>query len=467
MRIILICFNLLLSTINVLAQNENNIWYFGNYAGLDFNSGTPVSLNNGVLDSYDNTSTISDSAGNLLFYTNGENVWNANSLFMTNGQGIGGSNTGGQAALIIRQPFQDSIYYIFTADAFGASGGLKYSIVNMHGSGGLGTVTQKGIVLQDTSTEKLAGIHYCVGKFTWLITHKGNSNEFYCYKIKANGLDTVPVISAVGQIHPAGPWGTVNNTAGQMSISKTGSKIGCVQFQSGKIEVFDFDLNTGIVSNPILLNSTYQGAWGLEFSPDGTKMYLSVYTSPNIRQFDVTLGNANAISASAISVGSTSTTACPGFSGAVGYLQRGPDDKIYIAHCGLNYLSVINEPNKAGLLCDFVDNGVQLGNRVSTFGLSRAIANECMNTGVDDIALININTLFPNPNNGTFSIDISNATEIKLLDLKIFDALGKLVFAKKSVLSDFKNIQSNLDPGYYTVLLDRNNEKVIKKMIVY
>lgn len=90
-----------------------------------------------------------------------------------------------------------------------------------------------------------------------------------------------------------------------------------------------------------------------------------------------------------------------------------------------------------------------------------------MNTGVDDIALMNINTLFPNPNNGTFSIDISNATGIKYLDLKIFDALGKLVFAKKSALSDFKNIQSNLDPGYYTVLLDRNNEKVIKKMIVY
>ncbi len=466
MRIVLICFNLLLGITCVVAQNENNIWYFGNHAGLDFNSGTPVPIPNGTLFDYDNSSTVSDIAGNLLFYTNGETVWNANHQQMTNGANIGGSTTGGQAAVIIKQPFQDSLYYIFTADAFGASGGLKYSIVNMQGSGGLGTVTQKGIVLHNPSTEKLAGIHYCIGKFTWLITHKANSNEFYCYKIKANGLDTVPVISAVGQIHPAGPWGVVNNTAGQMSVSKTGSKIGCVQFQSGKIEVFDFDLNSGVVSNPVLINNTHPGTWGLEFSADGTKMYVSVYTNSSILQYDVSLGNAAAISASETIVGNVSLSPCPGYSGATGYLQRGPDDKIYIAKCNSNNLSVIESPNMSGALCNLVDVGVSLGSGTSLFGLSRAVANECKTTGINSFQN-SILSVSPNPNNGTFSIDISNASEIKYLDLKIFDALGKLVFAKKSASSDFKIIKTNLDPGYYTVLLDGNNESIIKKMIVY
>nr|MBP8668799.1 hypothetical protein [Bacteroidia bacterium] len=74
---------LMIITTDVWGQKESNIWYFGNHAGLDFNSGSPVAITNGGMMTYDNASAICDSAGNLLFYTDGQMVWNANHQIMS------------------------------------------------------------------------------------------------------------------------------------------------------------------------------------------------------------------------------------------------------------------------------------------------------------------------------------------------------------------------------------------------
>lgn len=69
------------------AQKQGNIWYFGDHAGLNFNSGNPIPLTNGATynDSYphsEGTSVICDSAGSLLFYTNGQKIWNKNHIII-------------------------------------------------------------------------------------------------------------------------------------------------------------------------------------------------------------------------------------------------------------------------------------------------------------------------------------------------------------------------------------------------
>src|ERR1700675_989300 len=63
-------------------QKEANIWYFGYEAGLDFNSGVPVALTNSAMDQFEGCSSIADSNGNLLFYTDGQTVWNKNHVQM-------------------------------------------------------------------------------------------------------------------------------------------------------------------------------------------------------------------------------------------------------------------------------------------------------------------------------------------------------------------------------------------------
>src|SRR5690606_37559289 len=105
-------------TISTYAQ-EHNIWYFGTYAGLDFNSGVPVALTDGQLNTMEGSASIADSNGNLLFYTNGVSVWNKNHEIMENGTGLMGDSSSIQSALIVLKPGSNTIYYIFTVAAGG------------------------------------------------------------------------------------------------------------------------------------------------------------------------------------------------------------------------------------------------------------------------------------------------------------------------------------------------------------
>ncbi len=56
---------------SALAQREAAQWYFGQKAGLNFNNGAPVALTDGMLETHEGCSTISDINGNLLFYSDG------------------------------------------------------------------------------------------------------------------------------------------------------------------------------------------------------------------------------------------------------------------------------------------------------------------------------------------------------------------------------------------------------------
>ena len=52
---------------------QNNHWFLGHYASLDFTGGTATPAT-GALETLEGTATISDQGGNLLFYTEGSTV---------------------------------------------------------------------------------------------------------------------------------------------------------------------------------------------------------------------------------------------------------------------------------------------------------------------------------------------------------------------------------------------------------
>ena len=60
----------------VYSQKEYNNWYFGYYAGISFQNGSPFALLGSAMQQAEGTATISDNDGNLLFYTNGRTVFN-------------------------------------------------------------------------------------------------------------------------------------------------------------------------------------------------------------------------------------------------------------------------------------------------------------------------------------------------------------------------------------------------------
>ena len=115
-KIITILCLLLLANTLLLAQ-QANVWYFGDHAGLNFNTTPPSALLNSQMYTHEGCSTVSDSLGNLLFYTDGRDVWNKNHQVMPNGSGLMGHESSTHSAIVIPKPGSNTIYYIFTADA--------------------------------------------------------------------------------------------------------------------------------------------------------------------------------------------------------------------------------------------------------------------------------------------------------------------------------------------------------------
>jgi hypothetical protein len=368
---------------SIKAQKEDYNWYFGDGAALCFTSGTPVPLNNCALFCSDNSSTVSDTAGNLLFYTNGDTVWNKNHVIMTNGSGLLGSNNSGQCALIVQQP-QSDLYYIFTVDQFAGANGFRYSIVDMSLQSGLGEVTTKNVILITPCTEKIDAIYDSSSGSYWILTHAWASASFNCYKLTSTGLNTTPVVSTIGSVNSGGSqYGY--NASGQLTFSVNGSTVASGVYDNGTIELFDFDLSTGTLSNVRTITG-YSRIWGIAFSPDNSKLYITRWTYDDIIQFDLNAGTISNIMASATVVGQATSTN-PNYS--AGYLQLGPDNKIYVARFQMNYIGVINDPDSLGNLCSFVNNGVFLGSHTSQAGLSRVACNRMTNSTLSTDIIIN------------------------------------------------------------------------------
>src|SRR4030095_16264209 len=104
-------------------------WLFGWKAGIDFSSGNPISSTFSQMASIEGSSSIADTSGSLLFYSNGESVWNKLQQPMSNGSGLMGDQSAAQSSLIVPLPESDSIYYLFTTAAL-AGYGARYNIID-------------------------------------------------------------------------------------------------------------------------------------------------------------------------------------------------------------------------------------------------------------------------------------------------------------------------------------------------
>ena len=214
---------------------------FGQGGGISFNSGFPVPItgsqvfgNPTMPSDYlysEGCASISDSSGNLLFYSNGEKVWNRNNSVMSNGNNMMGFYSSSSSAFIIPVPSSDSLYYLFTTDGLERylQNGLRYSIIDMcldNGNGGVISM-QKNILVLDTVSEKLCAVANPNGTDVWLIVHKFFSDAFYAYQITPFGINP-PVISNVGSVHVgiSGFFNGCGGAIGQMKASSDGNKIG-------------------------------------------------------------------------------------------------------------------------------------------------------------------------------------------------------------------------------------------------
>lgn len=318
-----------------------------------------------MLQAYDNTSTLTDSSGNLLFNTNGLTVWDKNQSQMPNGTSLGGNLRAGQSALIVPQPLT-SKFYIFTV-GYALYDAFRYSIVDISLNGGNGAITTKANSLLTNSKEKIDAVYNPNASSYRVMTHSRNSTQNYSYKLNSQGLQTsTPFISNIGNSHSGGSSGGYN-AIGQMTFSEDGSILASAIYSLGVIEIFNFDFATGYLSNAISLSGFFR-PWGIAISDNNRYFSYTEWYDDDVVQLDLISGNPASIISSKTIVG-TGTFPNPTSGYKIGYLERCPDSKIYIAKFGQNYISAINQPNNAGLSCGFVDNAISLGSKTCDAGL--------------------------------------------------------------------------------------------------
>lgn len=384
---------LILLPMVAFAQKQGNIWLFGEGAGLNFNSGIPVPVSgsrvygspSSMIDFLysEGCSSISDSAGNLLFYSNGSFAWNRLHQPLHNSSGLMGFYSSAHAALIIPMPDSDSLFYLFTTSGMERhlAGGLRYSVVDMcldSGNGGI-ISSEKNVLLLGEAGEKLAAARHPNGRDVWLIAHKHFTNAFYAYLITPTGINT-PVITSIGLIH-VGTSAIYNGTEaaiGQMKISSDGRRIALAvgNITPSRIEVLDFDPNTGVLSNYINL-SPFPFVYGIEFSPDNTKLYFTGVGTEGVGQFDLTAGGGTPAGI----LGSKTVVSTYGCQPSG--MQLAPNGKIYVARCS-NTIAIINSPNNSGTASAYVENALMIPGSSSITSLPSFIAGYHYNNGIPD-----------------------------------------------------------------------------------
>jgi|694.fasta_scaffold00068_107 hypothetical protein len=333
----------------------NYNWFFGKNAAISFNpiqsGGTPVILS-GAMESQEGVASISNKEGQLLFYTNGETVYTSGNTVMTNGTGLSSSGTSTQSVVIVPKPESDK-YYLFTTDYNGNPNGFEYSIVNMGSQNVDGVVETKNIKLINTPlSEKVTACSNTSEDSYWIITHTSGDTSYYTYKLSSTGLSG-PIITNIGSTH--------NTARGYMKTSPDCSKLISLLYDEDIIDIFDFDSTGGTLSNFISLTGmTFDiGPYGLEFSSDSSKFYVSEGAGEKVYQFDLTYTSSTEMIDNVIEVGNISGA-------SFGALQLAPDERIYLADYNNTNLHIIHRPNGLGVQCNFESSGISLTNSTIT-----------------------------------------------------------------------------------------------------
>jgi gliding motility-associated-like protein len=360
----------------IYGQNEANWWFFGAFAGIDFNAGAPVATTAGQLDTTEGCASIANPCGMLLFYTDGITVWDSAHQVMQNGNGLLGDPSSTQSAIVIPQPGNNDRYFVFTVGDVMPQTGLNYSVVDMTLNGGLGAVLpgEKNINLLMDSTEKVTAAVNAAGDSAWILSYaesvpgSANFNSFYAFKLTASGMDLSATVQS-----------TFNNVQttdrrGYLRVSPDGGAIAMMTQQfvdatnvnetARGAWFFSFNSTTGRVFNPLRLE--FPGnlhAYGTEFSPDNSKIYIDLNTAQSGFDGERTLVQYDrGISGFATQPSTVYQTDVnnPNDNVSRGGMQLGPDGIIYYTRKNTIWLSTITNPNAAAAAASFALDGFRV-----------------------------------------------------------------------------------------------------------
>jgi len=294
LRLFLFFFLNMLAVAGFSQNLERYNWYFGNSSqAIRFNRTTtiPTIVAKSIPFGTGGGSTASDPAnGNLLFYTDGNNVFDANHIVMPNGGGLTGTSSANQPTAICPVPGQPGKYFLFTNTAnFPAAGAISVSVVDMNQFGNalfpapaLGDLESKNTAIPGliNRAEGMIIIPDANGIDFYLITQPINSQDFSVTPINAAsytgtyttntlaGLTQFPISVANFSYHAG-----TNRIAVAPQDLNTDALILTFDPANGNLAFDRFIFNSGLqTTNP---PTTNQAIYDIEWSANGNFLYLS------------------------------------------------------------------------------------------------------------------------------------------------------------------------------------------------
>ncbi len=425
----------------IAADTRANIWYFGSQAGIDFNPPGANAITDGAMDAMEGCTAVSDRNGQIIFYTDGDIIFDQTHTQIDIGLGGTPNATGSssQSVISVSVPGDETLFYIFTtqsnSDLPGTTYNFSYSLFDLKGNNGLGRVIEKNVPLFAKSTERIAA------NANWVIMHEYGNNNFRAYPISANGVGS-PVVSSTGEDYSII---SADNGKGYMKLG--GSNLGLAVVEdngsgpTNYLDVYDFDGASGEVSNLRRADLSAAGANGLAYGIEfgGPKIFVSINNgaSSQIMEYWLDANDSLNLSAPIMSTGVE-----------VGAIQIGPDGQMYVAQNGTSSLGSILVNSDTAQASTYNTPAIDLLGRNSQLGLPNFIQQ----TGTAG-SPIGITVSSPACIGQQIFIAANVSSSIDSLEWQITDPTGAIVFTS---LNLFDTLTLNTAGDHLVALRIRN-----------
>lgn len=444
-----------------LSQGQKQYWNWetSTNISLDFSTNPPDFTRGNEATQTQGGAAISDSSGQLLFYGGGFRLTNRDHQTMPNGLGVGAANASTQSILIVPNPVVDSLYYVFTTDESGKAAGFQYSVVNMTKDNGRGDVTKKNVPLFKPCTEGQAAIRKLGDCGYWVVAHEVGNSNFRVYQVDEYGVN--PAIEAAIAIQEVG-YPHVKDLDEQIKFSQDGTMLAMLNRDNLGVELFDFDLLTGEISNPRFANvGTYLQS--VEFSRSGKTMFVD--QRHILHKFDLSGAVTNE------SLNDSQYRGTIAFTNSdLGYfrgLYLCPDDLVWVGVSDKVFFGQISEPDNYGSV-SYSHQGFRTeGSKNQGYMNDFTVGLDWDNSSCNGVHPPRIDSTlhfytYVTPNGDEFN-DVFFIKNIHLYPksvIRIFNSLGEIIFEEEGYGNNWS--PSHLDGGTYYYQLEQEGGEVFR-----
>jgi hypothetical protein len=429
-----------------------------------------------------NASTID---GKLLFYTTGWTVMDKNGNVIPNGNNFSPTPNSLQSNLqfgdnfpqnsFIFQNSEDSSTYTMlhtTKYWYLDDGNISVwkSTFKVNTDSSISVIEKNVTIINDTvDFNAIAGCKHANGRDWWVIIKEFNSFNHYTLLFTPDSIYINTQLVA----------GSLKKTQGGGTRFSSNGNFMATYNNSNGLRIYNFNRCNGQLSLLSYIEDPQNGGvlgGGLCFSPENKYLYFNsfdrIYRVPlqsNLSNADVELVRDYTLF----------VDTAFGFNVFFQYIEPSLDGKLYVGSTnGSRFYCTIDHPDAADIAdigfnyftyqIPYFNNHTYTNHANYTLGPLAGSPCDTLGLGKNDWLNVNIaSEIFPNPNEGSFTINYSPQAISGMLF--IYDISGHLIFKEYvAPWSNTKNINlaHKLNDGMYAINLEFGNKRGIKKFVV-